>query len=350
MGGGLGTEGLSTAVPRHLVAWVMAGGGASAAVVGGFLVIVLVGAIAATSGAPSGMAVLGGAVDASKVPDQSLVPWLNRAGSLCPTFPASVIAAQIQSESNWRPDAVSPAGAMGIAQFVPGTWPAYAQDDDGSGNVSPLNPADAIMAAGRYDCSLAQSVAPLATKTGISTLSLALAAYNAGEKAVTQAGGMPPIPQTQAYVAKIEALAPSFVSAGANTSAVNGFGAAVVSATESQLGVAYVWGGGSPSGPTAGGFDCSGLVLYSVWQASAGQVDLPHSSEIQATMGQAVDASSVQPGDVIAFQLSTTGVFDHIAIYIGSGQAIEAPHTGSVVRIVSLASFGNVPFTVRQFG
>jgi cell wall-associated NlpC family hydrolase len=42
------------------------------------------------------------------------------------------------------------------------------------------------------------------------------------------------------------------------------------------------------------GFDCSGLVVWAVWQASGGKLNLPHSSELQATMGQAIDPSGTE--------------------------------------------------------
>ena len=60
---------------------------------------------------------------------------------------------------------------------------------------------------------------------------------------------------------------------------------------------------GIGQGAKTTGFDCSGLVLYAVAQASGGGIELPHSSELQATMGTAVSAADIQPGDVIAFAL-----------------------------------------------
>ena len=59
-------------------------------------------------------------------------------------FSPSLIGAQIEQESNWDPKAKSPAGAEGIAQFMPGTWAAFGEGGD------PLNPDDAIPALGRY--------------------------------------------------------------------------------------------------------------------------------------------------------------------------------------------------------
>ena len=100
-------------------------------------------------------------------------------------------------------------------------------------------------------------------------------------------------------------------------------GADVVAQARRYLGVPYVWGGTDP----ATGLDCSGLVQL-VYKNLG--VDLPRVSYDQATVGQAVpDLAHAQPGDILAFGTPA----DHVAIYIGNHQMIEAPHTGSQVRI-----------------
>ena len=131
-------------------------------------------------------------VNTSQVPSAYL-PWVQSAGSLCAVITPAVIAAQDQVESDWNPRAVSPAGAEGIAQFLPGTFATWGQDSDGTGDVSPFNPADEIMAQGRYDCSLASLMLALEGAGQVSgdVLSLALAAYNAGPGAVEAAHGVP---------------------------------------------------------------------------------------------------------------------------------------------------------------
>ena len=296
---------------------------------------------------PAAASSLAGDLSPQAVPDPTLLAWVMEAGSLCPQFPSAVIAAQISVESGWNPADVSPTGALGIAQFMPDVWPSWSADDDHTGNVVPTNSADAIMAQGRYDCALARAEAPLAASTGVPVLSLALAAYNAGPDAVKAAGGIPALPETQGYVLQVEALAPTLLVHPPGT-----FGSAIVTAAETQLGVPYVWGGGDIAGPTGGpppGWDCSGLVLWAVYQATSGKVQLPHSSELQATMGQPVGRAAMQPGDVIAFQEHQLGDFDHIAIYIGGGQVIEAPDTGDVVKVQPLTAVLALPFTVRRF-
>jgi cell wall-associated NlpC family hydrolase len=93
------------------------------------------------------------------------------------------------------------------------------------------------------------------------------------------------------------------------------------------LGVPYVWGGASPSG-----FDCSGLVMYVYAQLG---ISLPHYTVSQWNDTEPISTSQMQPGDLVFFD-----GLGHVGIYIGGGQFVDAPHTGSVVRIDSLAAWG----------
>jgi len=120
----------------------------------------------------------GGGLRPGSVPArfESLV---RQAGSMCGAAPPAVIAAQIQQESGWNPKAVSSAGAEGISQFLPSTWPNWSKPGQ-----SPFDPAAAILAQGRYDCAIAKSMAA-ARREGrlpraIDLTSAMLAGYNAG--------------------------------------------------------------------------------------------------------------------------------------------------------------------------
>lgn len=102
----------------------------------------------------------------------------------------------------------------------------------------------------------------------------------------------------------------------------------VVGIAAQYVGVNYVYGGASPSG-----FDCSGLVMYCYAQMG---VNLPHYTGEQVKYGTTV-TGSLQPGDLLFF--GSTSNPNHVAIYAGNGQMIEAPHTGAQVRIIGVRGY-----------
>jgi soluble lytic murein transglycosylase-like protein len=101
-----------------------------------------------------------------------------------------LIAAQLKAESDFNPNAVSPAGAQGIAQFMPGTGRSM-------GLTNPFDPRASIMAQAKLMSQLIKQ---------FGSIPKALAAYNAGPGAVQKYGGIPPFSETQAYVARIIGL------------------------------------------------------------------------------------------------------------------------------------------------
>ena len=117
----------------------------------------------------------------------------------------------------------------------------------------------------------------------------------------------------------------------------------------SQIGVPYSWGGGTANGPSNGidsgagtvGFDCSGLILYSF--AGVG-IKLPHYSGSQYTAGTQIPSAQMRRGDVIFYG---PGGSQHVTLYLGNGQMLEAPYTGSNVKISPVRTSGMTPFVVR---
>ena len=122
------------------------------------------------------------------VPER-FAPAISRAASRW-NVSSALLAAQLYAESNFNPFATSGAGAQGIAQFMPGTARTY-------GLKNPFNAAEAIDAQGHLMRDLLRQ---------FGSVSLALAAYNAGPGAVSGCGCVPAYRETRAYVAKVLGL------------------------------------------------------------------------------------------------------------------------------------------------
>ncbi|HEU4906679.1 MAG TPA: transglycosylase SLT domain-containing protein [Solirubrobacterales bacterium] len=142
--------------------------------------------VGATGGGGDGA--LAGIALPSFVPERFRAP-ISRA-ALRWNVSAALLAAQLLAESNFDPYAGSPAGAQGIAQFMPATAASYGLRD-------PYDPVEAIDAQAHLMSDLLRQFGDQA---------LALAAYNAGPGAVEPCNCVPDYPETQAYVSRILAL------------------------------------------------------------------------------------------------------------------------------------------------
>jgi cell wall-associated NlpC family hydrolase len=111
-----------------------------------------------------------------------------------------------------------------------------------------------------------------------------------------------------------------------------GGAAGALAAAESQIGVPYRWGGESPGG----GFDCSGLTQWAWRQAGVG---LPRTAAAQYGAIAHVSLSALQPGDLVFWG---HGGIDHVGLYVGGGNVIHAPQTGSRVSIQPIWNNGLV--------
>ena len=247
------------------------------------------------------------------------------AGNICPQISSALIAAQIRAESNWNPNAVSPAGAQGIAQFMPLTWFSVGTDGDGDGKADPLNPHDAIHTQGKYMCDQAAQIQSYldAGKIAGDLIELTLAAYNAGIGNILAFHGLPPFPETQAYIQRITA---SLVAPAAG----------VVEQARNYEGVPYVWGSTDPSV----GLDCSGLVVRvfaDLSQPFTGGVrtadQIIHSDQVHE-----VSRDEMQPGDLIGFSNRGSSHIWHIGIVSEDGKMIHAPEEGQPVKEANLSN------------
>lgn len=306
-------------------------------------------------------------------------------------IPMGLALALIGQESGGAAGAVSPKGATGLTQVMPGTAAGMYGISEAEASRRLKNPEFALDAGFRY---LA------AQKRTFKTWRLALAAYNAGPNAVRKYHGVPPYAETENYVHSIlskarastplarstaggglggsPAIEPPSAPSGPDLNAVaqeglshlaqgdydprfglqsllesqSASGAATplptatkpsavipgaratkrdqkaVALVQEYLGTPYVWGGTSPKG-----FDCSGLLQYT-W-AKVG-VSIPRTTYAQWQAGRSVKRSQLRPGDAVFFHAGPSGP-EHVGMFIGGGRFIEAPHSGATVRISKLA-------------
>lgn len=163
----------------------------------------------------------------------------------------------------------------------------------------------------------------------------AAAAAAAARQAAAEQAARARAAQLAQEAAALQAAQPAQPAASAQASTVSvnysppppGSGASgAVQAAESRVGDWYQWGA---TGPNT--FDCSGLVMWAYEQVG---ISLPHYSGSQYDDTTHIPMSDLQPGDLVFF--SNPG--EHVAMYVGNGNIIEAPHTGTQVHIVPMYS------------
>ncbi|HEY6625075.1 MAG TPA: NlpC/P60 family protein [Acidimicrobiales bacterium] len=299
--------------------FVVGAGIACAGIVVALIVTVVAVASAGTSGSggspgasptPGGPADSGGGAAGSGGVDASpAVPadWVNQyrlAAATCPGLSWSVLAGigtvetdngQSNAPGVWSGS--NSAGAEGPMQFEPATFAADAVIGPGGAQpASPYDPIDAIYTAAKLLCSNGAG-----TTSG---LRAAVFDYN----------------HSDTYVNTVLALSIAL----ADTPTADGTVIGALRFAAEKLNTPYVWGGTGN-----GGFDCSGLTQAAY---QAGGISLPRVAQDQYDAGPPVTAAqTVQPGDLVFFGDGPNSV-DHVGLYVGGGEMIDAPHTGANVR------------------
>jgi cell wall-associated NlpC family hydrolase len=266
------------------------------------------GAGSTTAAERSGPPGSGGSDPAAEVPPDWLALYQQAAGT-CPGLPWSILAAvgtvETGNGSSTAPGVWSgsnSAGAEGPMQFEPATFAAYATvGPGGTTPPSPYDRVDAVYTAAALLCADGAGAAP--------SLGTAIADYN----------------HSQVYLDTVLTLSLAY----GDDSATSGTVVAALSFAAQQLNTPYLWGGTG-----VGGFDCSGLAQAAYRHAG---IDLPRVAQDQFDAGPAVPpGSGVAPGDLVFFGSGPTGV-EHVGLYVGGGEMIDAPHTGALVRFDAAA-------------
>jgi peptidoglycan DL-endopeptidase CwlO len=176
------------------------------------------------------------------------------------------------------------------------------------------------------DANIQHLVAQQQAEEAAQAKAAAVAAFNAKLAAAQQA---------QAAASSVNSVSSSggggggggtVLSSAANPPPVPPGAQGAIEAAESQIGVPYVWGGETPGV----GFDCSGLVQWSWEQAG---VSLPRTSGAQFGSTTQIPLADIEPGDLLFYG---PGGSEHVAMYVGNGEMIEAPETGETVHVTGM--------------
>ncbi len=185
---------------------------------------------------------------------------------------------------------------------------------------------------------LGVSAGPGTSGAGLSTLASANAELNLISLLLSgQSGAATGVTSTPPVSGPIAPSSPQVPAVAGAQSPGSSAVSSVVNLATSLEGTPYVWGGTTPAG-----FDCSGLVQYVYGQSG---INLPRTSQEQANAGTPVSSlAAAQPGDLLFFAGSdgTAASPGHVGIYVGNGQMIDAPYTGTVVQQQAVPSAGVV--------
>ena len=272
------------------------------------------------AGAGAGIASLLGGGDAApsttatdNIPVAMLTLY-QEAATTCTGLPWTVLAAIGAVESgNGTSDlpgvhsGANSAGAEGPMQFEPATFAEYDEPvpPGGANPPSPYDATDAVYAAARMLC--ANGAANGAN------LNAAVYAYN----------------HSDTYVSEVLDLANSYGETQAQTVAAGTAGGIAVDWALAQVGTPYVWGGETPDV----GFDCSGLVLAAYKVAG---IALPRTAQEQYdSTAELGPDDPLEPGDLVFFGGSPSDI-EHVGLYVGNGQMVDAPHIGADVKVEAI--------------
>jgi cell wall-associated NlpC family hydrolase len=215
------------------------------------------------------------------------------------------------------------AGAEGEMQFEPATFAEYAQPvpPGGANPPSPYDEVDAVYAAARLLCANGAR--------NNQDLSHAILTYNHDQNYLhTVLDTAHRYSQTPPNLSVTCPTVQATVQPATEDFSNSPQWAAVRFAC-AQLGKPYVWGAAGPAT-----FDCSGLTMTAYQQAG---ITIGRTTYEQATDGRPISDGELQPGDLIFYNGN-----EHVALYLGGGNAIHAPDTGDVVKIAPYRTIGTI--------
>lgn len=251
-------------------------------------------------------------------------------------LPWQLLAGVGMTESGHHEGSVSSAGAQGPMQFMPATWATYGVDGNGDGVKNMWDIDDAAFGAAKYLVSLGVRNGPKGVLDGLDK-------YNASYPNPEHTYANNVLKYAWEYATGKVIIVSGGGSGECTTVDASTVGGKIVQYAQKWLGTPYQFAGGDFHGPTVGvdsrgdgklGFDCSGLTMYAVYNATGGKIALDHyvPNQYNDHRIKQVPMDQLQPGDLVF--LDDLG---HVGIYVGNQKIIDAPQTGEYVRYDSLA-------------
>ena len=294
----------------------------------------------------AGAALTAGAGNETATPDDTTT----LAATTTVTEQAAPEAPVVDTSSDAAPAATAataPAPEPAPAEAPPASEPAPAPEAAPASEPAPVDPAPAAAPATEAAAPAAEATTAPAASTdatpsvGATTVEAPSATVEPSPAATPRAHhtrssqrhvakpAPRPLPVPVAAAPAFYPAAPFDLKAWVHDNPASPVGATAVAIATHYLGTPYVWGGSSPTF----GFDCSGFTMFVYAQLG---IALPHYAASQFAAFAKLDASQLEPGDLVFFEPRADGP-GHVAIYIGNDTIVEAPHTGALVRIGSLS-------------
>ncbi|WP_017601024.1 C40 family peptidase [Nocardiopsis lucentensis] len=229
-------------------------------------------------------------------------------------------------DGRWDGDATYDA-AIGVTQLLPAWWAEHGVDGNADGEADPHNVFDATASTAVELCTSHPNDS--VDFTNHDELRASLFRYNPWDTYIDH---------VLSHIDEYSAM--NLNDAGSYAVPAGGSEQGRIAAEWAleQVGKPYLWGG---EGPHA--FDCSGLTMMA-WRAAG--VSIPRVTTDQVHVGTPVSLDALAPGDLLFYDTGGPGgAPSHVTMYVGDGQMVNAPRTGTTIRVEPV----NSPYYSARF-